>query len=72
MLFDKHPLSNYSKPLKVWIDGNEYFDRSKDVEARAEFAKKKKALMDKEAAAAKKQHGNEGVPAAMFGAGDAQ
>ena len=36
-LFDKHPLSGYSKALKVWIDGHEYFDRGKDVETRPDF-----------------------------------
>ena len=48
VLFDKHPLSGYSKPLKVWIDGHEYFDRDKDLETRPEFEQKKKALEDKE------------------------
>jgi imidazolonepropionase-like amidohydrolase len=52
VLFDKHPLSGFSKPQKVWIDGHEYFDREKDIETRTEFEKKKKALEDKEAAAA--------------------
>ncbi len=52
VLFDKHPLSGFSKPQKVWIDGHEYFDREKDIETRPEFEKKKKALEDKEAAAA--------------------
>jgi len=52
VLFDKHPLSGFSKPLKVWIDGHEYFDREKDIETRPEFERKKKALEDKEAAAA--------------------
>ena len=52
VLFDKHPLSGFSKPQKVWIDGHEYFDREKDIETRPEFEKKKKALQDKEAAAA--------------------
>jgi imidazolonepropionase-like amidohydrolase len=75
VLFDKDPLSDYSKPLKVWIDGNQYFDRAKDLDARAEFAKKKKALLDKEAAPTKK--GNEKPPertvrGAGFGAGDLQ
>ena len=51
VLFDKHPLSGFSKPQKVWIDGHEYFDREKDIETRPEFEKKKKALQDKEAAA---------------------
>jgi imidazolonepropionase-like amidohydrolase len=53
VLFDQHPLSGYSKALKVWIDGNQYFDRAKDLEARADFAKKKKALLDKEATPAR-------------------
>ena len=47
MLFDKHPLDGYSKVLKVWIDGHEYFDRDRDLSARADFANKKKALEDK-------------------------
>lgn len=54
VLFDKHPLSNYSKVLNVWIDGHEYFDRDKDFEMRKELEQKKKALMDKEKAAASK------------------
>ena len=52
VLFDKHPLSGFSKPEKVWIDGHQYFDREKDIETRPEFERKKKALQDKEAAAA--------------------
>ena len=50
VLFDKHPLSNYSKALKVWIDGHEYFDREKDLETRPKFQDQKKELMEKEAA----------------------
>ena len=69
VLFDQDPLSNYSKPLKVWIDGHEYFDGDKDLAARAEFENKKRALMDKEAAAEKPQRG-EGAPKRDgFGAG---
>jgi imidazolonepropionase-like amidohydrolase len=52
VLFDKDPLSNFSKPEKVWIDGHQYFDRAKDLETRPDFEKKKKVLQDKEAAAA--------------------
>lgn len=55
VLFDQHPLSNFSKVLKVWIDGHEYFDRDKDLAARAEFEAKKKGLIDKENAEQKKQ-----------------
>ncbi len=52
VLFDKHPLDTFSKPLKVWIDGHEYFDRDKDLEKRPEFERRKKALEDKLNAAA--------------------
>jgi imidazolonepropionase-like amidohydrolase len=59
-LFDADPLSNYSKCLKVWIDGHEYFDRDKDLETRPKFNEQKKQLMDKEKAQDQKQ----GRPAA--------
>ncbi|MBV9157121.1 MAG: amidohydrolase [Acidobacteriaceae bacterium] len=48
VLYDKHPLSNYSKALKVWIDGHEYFDRDKDLETRPKFEQQKKELLQKE------------------------
>jgi imidazolonepropionase-like amidohydrolase len=48
VLFDQHPLSNYSKALKVWIDGHEYFDRDKDLETRPKFQDEKKKLLEKE------------------------
>jgi imidazolonepropionase-like amidohydrolase len=47
-LFEGHPLSNYSKALRVWIDGHEYFDRDKDLETRPDFERKKRALEDKD------------------------
>ncbi len=47
VLFDQHPLSGYSKPLKVWIDGHEYFDRDRDLETRPKFEQQKKTLIDK-------------------------
>jgi imidazolonepropionase-like amidohydrolase len=50
VLFDGHPLSNYSKALKVWIDGHQYFDRDKDLETRPDFERRKKALEEKESA----------------------
>ncbi len=58
VLFDKHPLDGYSKVLKVWIDGHEYFDRDQDLTARADFESKKKALIDKENAAQKSRGGD--------------
>jgi imidazolonepropionase-like amidohydrolase len=48
VLFDGHPLSNFSKVLKVWIDGHQYFDREGDLAGRAAFEQKKKALIEKE------------------------
>ena len=48
VLYDKNPLSNYTKVQKVWIDGSQYFDRDNDVTGRAAAEAKKKALMDKE------------------------
>jgi len=51
VLFDLHPLSNYAKVLKVWIDGQQYFDREQDLAQRDQKAKHKQELMDKEKAA---------------------
>jgi imidazolonepropionase-like amidohydrolase len=55
VLFDQHPLSNASKPLKVWIDGHEYFDRDRDLEIRSRFQAEKKNLLDKENAKGKEK-----------------
>jgi imidazolonepropionase-like amidohydrolase len=51
VLYDKHPLSNYSKVLKVWIDGHQYFDLSQDLKDREKLAARKKELLTKEKAA---------------------
>jgi imidazolonepropionase-like amidohydrolase len=48
VIYDKDPLSIYSKVQKVFIDGRQYFDRDSDVSARVEKDARKKALMDKE------------------------
>lgn len=34
VIFDKHPLSNYAKVQKVFIDGDLYFDREQDLAQR--------------------------------------
>jgi imidazolonepropionase-like amidohydrolase len=60
VLFDKHPLSGFSKAQKVWIEGHEYFDREKDIETRPDFEKKKKALQDRETAAGQQGHSKNG------------
>jgi len=51
VIYDKDPLSNYSKVQKVWIDGNKYFDRDSDVSSRPAKDLEKKKLADKEKAA---------------------
>jgi imidazolonepropionase-like amidohydrolase len=53
-IFDKHPLSNYAKVEKVFIDGELYFDRQKDLEERPGKEARKKALIDKLKAQEKK------------------
>jgi imidazolonepropionase-like amidohydrolase len=34
LLYDGPPLSNFSKVVKVWIDGHQYFDRDQDIAGR--------------------------------------
>lgn len=46
-MFDGHPLSNYGKVQKVFIDGQLYFDRQKDLAQRAERDARRKALIEK-------------------------
>jgi imidazolonepropionase-like amidohydrolase len=46
-IFDRHPLSSYARVQKVLIDGEVYFDRDKDVSARAGLEARKKALAEK-------------------------
>ncbi len=55
VIFDKHPLSNYAKVLRVMIDGEFYFDRDRDMSARAERQARKKALLEKAREREKKQ-----------------
>ncbi|MEZ5355738.1 MAG: amidohydrolase family protein [Bryobacteraceae bacterium] len=47
VMFDKHPLSNFAKVQKVWIDGQMYFDREKDSNERAGREARRKVLLDK-------------------------
>lgn len=47
-IYDKHPLSNYAKVQKVFIDGQLYFDRDKDIAERPAREAEKKKLLDKE------------------------
>ncbi len=48
VIYDKHPLSNYAKVEKVFIDGTLYFDRDKDLTDRPVKAQEKQTLLDKE------------------------
>ncbi len=45
-IYDKHPLSNYAKVQKVYIDGEVYFDRDKELAGRAEKEARRKALLE--------------------------
>jgi imidazolonepropionase-like amidohydrolase len=62
LLYDGDPLSNFSKVLKVWIDGHEYFDRDQDIEGRPKKESDKKALITK-AAAEQRNAGGRGATA---------
>jgi imidazolonepropionase-like amidohydrolase len=55
VIYDKDPLSEYSKVEKVLIDGNKYFDRDLDVSGRTVKEAEKKKLEDKEKADADAQ-----------------
>jgi len=52
VIYDKHPLSNYAKVQKVFIDGEIYFERDKDMSDRAVREARRKQLMEKQKAAA--------------------
>jgi len=60
VLYDGHPLSDFSKVTKVLIDGQVYFDRDKDLSERPEKAKEKQMLITK-AAEEKKKSAGQGV-----------
>ena len=48
VIYDKNPLSAYSKVQKVLIDGTVYFDRDNEISMRAAKAAEKQKLIDKE------------------------
>jgi imidazolonepropionase-like amidohydrolase len=47
-IYNHDPLSVYAVVQKTLIDGQVYFDRQKDIAQRAELAKEKQVLLDKE------------------------
>lgn len=48
VIYDKHPLSSYSKVMRVLIDGEVYFERDKDISERDKLQLRKKSLIEKE------------------------
>ena len=48
VLYDGFPMSDFSKVLKVWIDGAQYFDRDKAIADQATKEAEKQRLLDKE------------------------
>jgi len=48
VIFDQHPLSNYAKVEKTFVDGQVYFDRDKDIADRARRETEKAKLIEKE------------------------
>lgn len=54
-IYNHDPLSVYAVVQKTLIDGKVYFDRPKDIAQRAELAREKQALLDKEKKAAEEK-----------------
>jgi imidazolonepropionase-like amidohydrolase len=50
VIYDKDPLSIYSKVQKVLIDGTQYFDRDTDVSGRGAKEQEKQKLIQEEKA----------------------
>jgi imidazolonepropionase-like amidohydrolase len=48
VIYDHDPLSVYAVPQKTLIDGQVYFDRTRDITQRAELEKEMQALIEKE------------------------
>ncbi|MEX2300193.1 MAG: amidohydrolase [Bryobacterales bacterium] len=55
VIWDGPPLSNFSKVLTTLVDGEVYFDREKDFEAREQIAKERQTLIEKEKESQKKK-----------------
>lgn len=57
VLWSHHPLSSYARPLKVWIDGREYFDIEADRVEQQRIAKRRAELVQAVLAEAPKNSG---------------
>jgi len=60
VIYDKHPLSNYAKVQKVFIDGELYFDRDRDMSERQAREAKRKMLVERQAEQKKSGAGRQG------------
>ena len=47
VIWNGHPLSNYTRVDQTWIDGRKYFDRAEDIAARKSLAAQREALVQK-------------------------
>ena len=47
VIWNGHPLSNYTRVNQTWIEGRKYFDRTEDAEARKTFTAQREALVQK-------------------------
>ncbi|HLW77944.1 MAG TPA: amidohydrolase, partial [Bryobacteraceae bacterium] len=54
VIYDKDPLSEYSKVQKVYIDGTRYFDRDNEVSGRPAIEAEKKKIVEQEKAEAQR------------------
>ena len=54
VLYDRHPLSVYAVPQQVFIDGEVYFDRAKDLAERPKREKERQELLARQKARAAK------------------
>jgi imidazolonepropionase-like amidohydrolase len=48
VMYDRHPLSNYAKVQKVFIDGDVYFDREQDMSGRNPRETRRKVLLEQQ------------------------
>jgi imidazolonepropionase-like amidohydrolase len=55
VIYNHHPLSVYAVAQKTLIDGQVYFDRERDIARRADLAKEKAGLIEKEKKAAEEK-----------------
>lgn len=58
VIYDKHPLSSFARVQKVFVDGQVYFDRDRDLSGRAEREARKKVLLDRQKEREKEQKKN--------------